>query len=273
MMRLRAGALTACLLLLSACAAARPIVPENAYVEQAKRFTLSGGEALQRERWDAALRAYARALKAAQLADDAALVGQAWYNLGAVLAAAGRKEAARKALAAAAAWSRRRQDTTTNLRARLRLALLAAGHGSMPTIPERMPADVHLMAGHLAHRQGLGTLAAREYALALRRPAKARAAALAQAQAHLGLAMLARQAGDMRAAKRQCGKALRLLRRWGAPRMTARALLFMAQLPIATALREDALKRAMGIYEALEDAKGRRQCRELLARLLAKGGA
>lgn len=263
------------LLMLSACAGGKPQTVGNAYVEQAKTLVAIGAEAMQRERWDYAQRVFARALTAAQLADDAVLVGQVRYSLGSAQAAAGDADAARRTLAHARAWAGRHGDELTSMRAHLRSALLSSESsdaGSWLDVPGRMPADVHLMAGRLAQRQGRAEIAEREYGLALRRPDNTRAAMLTQAQARLGLAMLARDAKDLSTAGRESEKALTLLRRVGAPRLTAHTLLFLAQLPIDSEARVDALERALTIYHALDDSLGQRQCLEWLAQLEGERG-
>ncbi|MDX8402624.1 MAG: hypothetical protein R8K47_08335 [Mariprofundaceae bacterium] len=268
-------------LTLAGCGGGKAAHVENPYVQRGHDFFADGLEAMRRERWVAAERAFSRALLAAQLADDPAMVRRAWYDLGMARRAAGHRQEAAEALARAAVLARRQGDATMAMRARLALALLpgsGAGEGraSLLTDIERgsWPPDIELMAARWLQRGGVMDRARQHYLNARRRAGKDATGLRMKAQSSLGLALLAREAGDGREALRETARALEWCRQVGAPRVTAHALLLRGELSERRQDRIDALERALAIYDALGDRRGQaRAVRALLAEAEQAGDA
>ncbi len=274
-----------CIALLSACGGgARKVVDEpvqNPYLKRAKTLTDVGIFAMQRERWDYARNVFGRALKEAQLADDPQLVAQQWYNLGTANAAAKHNQQALRDFSRARIVAKRADDQTGVTRARLAWTLLTiqaekkTGNENIwkpDVLAASYPADVHLAAARLAQKQRRRHVAQQEYDMVLKKSGKSRSGLLYQGQAHLGLAMLAREERDTESAKREVEASLALLRKVGSPRLVAHALLFYGKLEIATQDRRDALQRALVIYQKLEDARGQRDCLAVLVEIETQAG-
>jgi len=259
--------------LLSACSGgSHKIVDEtvqNPYVKRAKTLTDAGIFAMQRERWDYAKNVFERALKEAQLADDLHLVAQQWYNLGTANAAAERYQEALHDFSEARGVAKRADDPVGVIRARLVWMLLAIQTGKTlehenmwqpDVLAAKYPVDVHLAAARLAQKQQRRNVANQEYNVVLKKSGKFRPGLLYQGQAHLGLAMLAREEQDMERAKREVEESLILFRQVGSPRLIAHALLFYSKLEVPINDRRRSLQRALVIYQQLEDARGQLDC-------------
>lgn len=265
-------------LLLTACGGgtghATDEVVQNPYVKRAKVLTDAGVSAMQRERWNYAINVFERALKAAQLTDDPYLVAKEWYNLGTARAAAGQHEEALRDFNEAQAVAEQAGDTVVAIRARLALALLPGQGGTwQPDVfASKYPADVHLAAARLAQKQTRQNVAKKEYHLVLKKAGETRQGLLYRAEAHLGLAILARQEQNVTGAKQAVEKSLGLLRKAGSPRLIAYALLFYGNLDIATNNRRQSLQRALVIYQTLGDIKGQQSCLTALAAIESRGG-
>ena len=255
------------LVLITACSSGhKKAEVKSPYVDRAQTLTRAGIDAMQRGSWSYAENAFARALTAAQLADNTLLVIRAWYNLGVAHLANGHTPEGVAALHQAETLSLRHHDQANALRAHLQLALM----GEMPESGQQiepeanMPADIHLLAGKLAHRQGFADLASREFGKVLARKADTAPELLTDAQAHFGLAMVAKDLGERDAAINEAEKALALARKVGAPRLNAHVLLFLADLDLTDGERGDYLERSLVIYKALKDERGQRACLERL---------
>jgi len=266
--------LYACLVatvLLAACGGARNAADEavNPYVKRAKTLTEAGISAMQRERWEYAKNVFERALKAAQLTDDPRLVAKEWYNLGTAHAAAGQYQEALHDFNEAQAVAEQVKYPVTVIRARLARSLLPGQLNSwQPDVfAMKYPEDVHLAAARLAQMQKRQEVAKQEYLLVLKKAGKSRLGMLYLAQAHLGLAILARENHDMANTKREVEEALGLLRRVGAPRLIAYALLFYGKLEIPVNDRRGSLQRALVIYQTLGDVRGQRACLTVLTEI------
>lgn len=276
-MRWRLGSICLLSLLLTACGGRTqaPVI-ENPYVIQMEELTDNGVVAMRRERWTAAEHSFTRALQAAQLAADPALIAHAWYNLAMAYAAQGRLEEADGALQQAEAQATRHHLPVELARARLNRALLAERGGRKGWRPEsfsrHMPVDIHMAAARLADLQGRYATAKDEYRLVLALAGKGSAAMRYRAEAHLGLALLALQQKDQKEALAQSDQSLSLCRQVGAPRLAAHALMLRADLVSAPAEREDSLERARNIYHVLGDTDGERKALTALLAMAVKAG-
>jgi len=263
------------LLLLSACGGKHEHKVENLYALKAVEYSRDGVEAMRIERWSAAERAFGRSLKAAQLADDHAMVVHAWYNLGSVRAAQHKPDAG-EAFGQAIVLAERYAMGEMQLRARLSRALWQTSNGQQAERVDlgsgRWPADIWLMAGRLAQMQQSEAEARNDYQQAIRSSGKDAAGLKMQAEAHMGLALLARIAGDAEAIRAESAKALELCRQTGAPRLTAHLLLLRASVPGVAAQPADEVERAYSIYEVLADVEGQRQSLQLWQSLAREGG-
>ncbi len=270
----------ATLWLLAACGgrAQAPVV-ENPYEGLMQELTTNGVLAMQRERWVAAEHSFVRALQAAQLTADPALIAHAWYNLGMAYVAQGRLGEGDKALQQAEGVARRHQLSGEYERARLNRALLAARQGQAAWQPapfsRRMPIDIHLAAARLADLQGRSAVTEEEYGQVLSLADETSASGLRyRAEAHLGLALLALARKEPEGARRHVALTLEACRQAGAPRLAAHALMLQADLASNPGERQDSLERARGIYHALEDyAHERKVMRRLLAMAVEAGQA
>lgn len=251
------------LLLLSSCGGgSRQIeAPSNPYAEQMRELSKSGVIAMQRERWDIAGRAFQRALTAARLANDAALMMQAWYNLGMMYSATARYAEAETALQEAGKGAVETGSQEMRMRARLALALVGQKQGRTVWQPEaiapELPVDVQLAAARLVHMQGNSVFAAQLYERVLNRRANSRQQLIYRAEAHMGLAMLAdlQQQGAEVAARTD--RVFEITRQVGIPRLAAHAYLLRAGY-LAAAQQVDAYRRAAALYRALNDRQGQR---------------
>jgi len=266
------------LLLLSGCGGGHQAEPvTNPYVDRVQTLHASGVAMLQRERWISAEKTFGRALVAAQLADDSALIARSWYNLGVVRAARGNRQEAEEAFMQAMTIAERHGHRVSHMRARLGLAMSRSRAGEGAWTPSALegkwPADVHLAAARLAQYQGRNDVAGEEYRrAAARSDRKTRAGLTYRAQAHMGLAMLAHAAGNDEAARKETEQVLQLCRQAGAPRLAAHALLLFSELGGDAAARRDSLERAWSIYRALKDDRGQRESLEALIALARDAG-
>jgi len=234
---------------------------KNPYIKQANTLAGAGITAMQDERWDDAKHVFARALKAAQLADDSRLVAKQWYNLGAAYAAAGEHQMALRDFHQAQVIAEQAGDSAMCMRIRLARALLPGQAAWQPDmLAIKYPIDIHLAAARLAQKQQRYDVAKQEYHVVVNKSGKSRSGLLYRAQAHLGLAMLAREEGNMASAGQEVEASLDLFRQVGSPRLIAYALLFHGQLEIPVKDRRTSLQRALVIYQALENIRGQRAC-------------
>jgi len=271
------GALWGLLLLLAACGGrSQPLQVENPYAEQMAELTSNGVLAIQRERWDAAEHSFARALQAARLTGDPALITHAWYNLGMAYVAQGRLQEADGALQQAEGLAQRHQLQIEYERARLNRDLLSARQGKKARQPElysrKMPVDIHLVSARLADLQGRLEMAGEEYKLVLSLTDKSRTGLRYRAEAHMGLALLMLRQNDRQAARDHCEKALKICRDVGLPRLAANALMLQARLADQPLVRQDSLERASGMYHALEDVEGERKALQALLQMAVEAG-
>jgi len=250
-------------LVLTACGgSSHKEVIDNPYAERMKELSRTAVDAMQRERWLVAERLFDRALQAAQLANDPDLVGRAWYNLGVLHVAAGNEDKGEEALKRAISVAERHRLDTTLLRARMAQALLYQKQGKPAWKPDSLgsnvPLDLHLSLARLAQLQERYDVAHREYAVVLNRGGEDRGTILYKIEAHMGLALLAEQQKDIASARQEAGNVLRMSREVGAPRLAAHALLLNAKLEENEALKQDNLRDALAIYQALEDSRGQK---------------
>lgn len=248
----------------------KPVVVENPYTSQAQDFINNGKIAMQQERWQAAEGSFSRALLAAQLADDTSLVSQSWYNIGAARAAMGLQLQAEDAYNRTIRLAERRKHDVMQMRARLALILLRL-RSNMPA-PDFMlnalhsrkhwPADVYLQAARIMQLQKQPEQAKNAYGVVLNIKGESGTILKMKAEAHMGLALLAKAAGNIVEAHSQAEKTLELCHRIGAARLTAHALLLKGQLPGEPGIndrRRDELERALDIYSVLKDVRGQEQ--------------
>jgi len=253
------SAVAAVLMLLAAGCAGhqtpQKVEVRNPYIEKATLLNKNGVAALQQRHPARASRLFNAALQAATLADDAHWMALSGYNLGRALAAAGDKAAAQLAYQMAIKQAEASGDSVNLMRVRLALALLGGEIAdSLPvqSVADDFPIDIQLAAGQLAGLRNQQDMARHAYARVLALAGEDRAGLLYAARAHLGLAGLARQAGDMQIAQAQVTTALALLHRAGAPLLTAKALRFAAKLEKDPSRRRVLLQRAEDISRALD---------------------
>ena len=248
----------------------KPVVVENPYISQAQDFINNGKIAMQQERWQAAEGSFSRALLAAQLADDTSLVGQSWYNIGVARAGMGISLQAEDAFNRAIRLAGRHKYDVMQMRARLALILLRLrsnmqGSDFMPDellSRQNWPADIYLQAARIMQLQKQPEQAKHAYDVVLNLKGKGRIVLKMKAEAHMGLALLAKSAGKIVEAQSQADKTLALCHRIGAARLTAHALLLKGQLPAESNKnnrRRDELERALDIYSVLKDIRGQKQ--------------
>jgi len=271
--------------LLSACGGSHKLSdPENPYRVQADNHIHNGLAAMQYERWQSAERSFERALTSAQLADDLRLVGQCWYNLAIVRTAQKNTEGAMEAYLRVIELSELRHDTNMHMRAQLALALLQQQEARLPDsfklqqLPGSLfqagnwPADIHLQAARLAQLQQQNPLAQQAYQAVTVRKGSDRNLLKMKAEAHMGLALLARADNSDEEAWSEAEQVLEQCRKIGAPRLTAHALLLQGQLPVAdNSERRQRLQRALDIYAALADGAGQRQALAALIKVSLPG--
>jgi len=249
------------MLLLTACGGGgnREVI-ENPYAEKMKLLSRNGVAAMQKERWKIAESSFDRALLAAQLANDPALIARAWYNLGMLHVSAGELEKGTVTLKRAESIALQHGLTVSQVRSQIALALLNQRRGveawKPEALPSNMPVDLHLSAARLAHLQGRYGVAHQEYGFVLRRAGDGRSGLLYRAEAHMGLALVAEEQKDHQTAKKETELVLKMSREIGAPRLAAHALLLSAKLTQGEAEKQDDLQDALAIYTALKDLHG-----------------
>lgn len=261
----------------------KPVAIENPYASRAQDFINNGKIAMQQERWQAAEQSFSRALMAAQLADNTPLISQSWYNMGVARAAMRHKLKAEDAYNKAIGLARQHKYDMMEMRARLALTLLRI-RSNAPVSDfslgelfsrETWPADIYLQAARIAQLQKQPEQAKDAYNAVLSIKGESKAAQKMQAEAHMGLALLAKDAGEIVEANDQADKTLTLCRRIGAARLTAHALLLKGQLPGDPGTddsRRDQLMRALDIYSVLKDIRGQKQSLMYLGNLAQKAG-
>lgn len=262
---------------MSACGGSRAVPKvENPYIVKARQLSKNGMEAMRFERWNAAELAFARALKAAELADEPAMVVQAWYNLG-VVRVRQNKAQATATLEQARKLAEQNHLQEMAIRAKLALALFRLRHGEQVEafeVPSDLAADVDLQAARMAQLQHDAVRARELYQRALKKLGNDRQGLRLAAEAHMGLALVARGMGQVQLAHQESETVLGLCRQVGAPRLAAHALLLDAGLPVDEQARRNKLERAYRIYTALHDEQGQRKALAALQQhFLAVGDA
>jgi tetratricopeptide (TPR) repeat protein len=248
----------------------KPVVVENPYTSRAQDFINNGKIAMQEERWQAAEGSFSRALLAAQLADDTSLVTQSWYNVGVARAAMGLQLKAKDAYNRALQLAERHKHDVMQMRARLALILLSLRSNMLASdfmldellSRKHWPADIYLQAARIMQLQKQPEQAKNAYDTVLNLKGEGRAVLKMKAEAHMGLALLAKAAGKIGEAQSHADKTLVLCHRIGAARLTAHALLLKGQLPGEPGIndtRRDELERALDIYSVLKDVRGQKQ--------------
>ena len=265
------------LLLLAACGGgAKQTVVENPYAEKMKELSRNGVAAMQKERWKIAETSFDRALQAAQLANDPALIARAWYNLGMLHVSAGELEKGAVTLKQAEVIALQHGLTVSQARSQIALALLNQRRGVAAWQPEvlssTMPVDLHLSAARLAQLQGRGDVAYQEYGFVLKNAGNERSGLFYKIEAHMGLALMAEQKQDHKTAKKEAALVLKMSREIGAPRVAAHALLLQASLTQDVAEKRDDLQDALVIYRALQDLHGQSDSLHQLMHLAEQQG-
>jgi tetratricopeptide (TPR) repeat protein len=256
----------------------KPVVIENPYASRAQDFINNGKIAMQRERWKAAEQSFSRALMAAQMADNTPLISQSWYNLGVARAAMRNQLQAEDAYNRAIGLARQHKYDVMEMRARLALTLLRLRSKTPVSdfTPNELfsrktwPADIYLQAARIAQLQKQPEQAKDTYNAVLNIKGESKTALKMKAEAHMGLALLAKSAGEIVEANNQADKTLVICRRIGAARLTAHALLLKGQLPGDPGThdtRRDQLARALDIYSVLKDIRGQKQSLKHLSSL------
>ncbi len=274
--------LAALVLSLSACGGKhQPSEPENPYRSRAENHLLNGLASMQRERWQAAEHNFSLALDSSQLADDITMTMQSWYNLAVVRTRLQHYKAAKQAYQQLIQLSTLHHNRTMLLRAQLAFALLQNQHRDTLADTKEpraqihldshvaWPADIQLLAARLAQRQHHNSEAKQNYQALLQQHGTQPPLLRMQAEADMGLALLARSEGQVAPAMSHANHAIQIARRIGYPRLIAHALLLSAELPSSLALpqRRDRLQRAMQIYIALKDRDGEAKSRTALQKL------
>jgi len=274
-------------LLLSACGTAKrdqTTATVNPYISTAENHVANGIVAMQQERWELASRSFSRALTAAQLADDSRLITRAWYNLASAYSASGQFTEAEAAYQKTLVIALRRNDQTSHLRAQLAMYLMQQRTERLPEsfsmqqLPaslytqQRWPDDLHLQAARLAQRLDQPELAQAAYKIVIANKKTDHFSLKMRAEAHMGLALLARDSGSIQLASREVGQVLAYCHQLGAPLLTAHALMLQAELTPVMADKQDKLDRALDIYSALNDIQGKKQAlQQLLAVARSEG--
>ena len=264
------------LLLLTACGGGgKQVVVENPYAEKMKELSRNGVAAMQRERWEIAETSFDRALQAAQLANDPALIARAWYNLGMLEVSEGELAKGAVTLKQAEGVARQHGLIVSQTRSQIALALLNQRRGVAAWQPEllssTMPVDLHLSAARLAQLQGRDGVAYQEYDVVLKKAGNERSGLLYKIEAHMGLALMAEQKKDLKTARAETETVLSMSRKVGSPRVAAHALLLQASLTQDVAERRDDLQDALAIYRALKDLRGQSEALHQLIHLAESG--
>ncbi len=251
-------------------------VVENPYAERMKELSRNGVIAMQSERWLSAEKLFERALQGAQLANDPALIAQAWYNLGVMHISSGQAERGHADLARSVSIAERHGLHVILTRSRIALALSRQRAGADAWKPQplnsSMPLDMHLSVARLAQLQQRDGVARDEYQFVLNKKSDDRTTLLYKVEAHMGLALLAAQQKDVAGARASLSSVLRMSREIGAPRMAAHALLLNARLGDNETSKVGDLQDALAIYQALKDVRGQRDALNELILLAEKQG-
>jgi len=154
-------------------------------------------------------------------------------------------------------------------RAQVQWVLLHDGKGVLPKLEKDLPADIALSLGYaLAKRQDVAG-ASLAYHHVLTHASEEKSGLLLQARAMMGLASLPVK-GE--ASGIWAEKALKLLRKVGAPRKTAEALLMVAKDEhYNLKQRRDAAQRATTIYHILQDTHGKKVSEDVAQSLGLEG--
>jgi len=255
------------LLVLSSCGGGQhksvnvPIV-KNPYVQQAKDFTHFGIESMYQERWSSAEHAFKRALDTAQLANDAPLIVRAWYNIAMLYRAKHEPEAQLHALQKTQLLAQEEGFSDDVLRAQLQIQLLEIEQGQATTsalvqLPQETGLDIVLLAARVQQLQGKKEQAKDLYQRVISTASQQRSDLLYQAEAYMGLALLAAAEADIVTLERQIDAVLKITHKVGAPRLTANALLLRAKAAERDqAMRLRDLEKSLSIYEILRDKRG-----------------
>ncbi|GAV19608.1 hypothetical protein MMIC_P0556 [Mariprofundus micogutta] len=246
--------------------------PENPYILKANNHIQNGLAAMKYERWQSAERSFKLALTSSQLSDDIHLVSHAWYNLAIVRTALKNIAGAEKAYLRVIELTDRHHDSNMHMRARLALALMQQREAKLPDsfnlqqFPASLftagqwPADIRLQAARLAQLMQQTSLAKQGYLTVTSETENKQNLLKMKAEAHMGLALLARSESKYGNSLAESEQTLVYCRKIGAPRLTAHALLLQGQLTIIEkAARQDRLERALSIYTALNSHAGQKQ--------------
>ncbi len=265
-------------MLLAACVGthqlSNQVVVENPYVQRVQGMTHLGVVAMQKERWASAENAFKHALQASILANAPELIVQSWYNLAMVHKAMWQQGKIKvtkvqddltQVLRIASQHGLKNQAVAAQLQ--LQLLEIKTGHKPkpMPSLPHGLSYDVYLTAARVAQLQGEYTKAKQLYDKVLSMTKDDRTGLLLQAQAHMGLALLAKKEGNQKDVEIAAKKVLVICLRVGAPSISAHASMLLAGLAsLPKQERIDYAQRALAIYHILHDANGERRAKALL---------
>ncbi len=258
------------LLLLGGCSSKQQPRIENSYVQQTTKLTAHGLDALQHGRLVSARRSLDGALRTAWLSADLKLVGQAEYHLGALYLAQSKRKHAAEMLKSARQHAQKAGDNVTVWRAQFAYALLLQKQGmkaeALPELQAQMPGDVYLSAARLAQLQSRWSDSEQAYQHVLGIQGSDAGVLYQRAQAHLGLALLARDTKQSPLLLKQADDVLLLSKQAGFPLLAAHALFLLG-----SSLQEaEKLERAWQMYQALDDKKGQRDSLKMLLELAEK---
>jgi len=254
-----------CLLLfLTHCGGKSKPYIDNSYENQMKDFTHMGVKAMHEERWKSAEHSFSRALQMAQLLSDPALEARAWYNDAMAWKAVGDLRKANDALEQTLRISRLHGLENSRKRAQVQWVILHDGKGTLPTLDRNMPADIALSLAYALAKRQHHDAANLAYHHVLLHANDEKSGLLLQARAMMGLASLPVQKSEGKH-PRWAEQALKILRRVGAPRKTAEALLMVAKDAHYTLQqRRDAAQRASTVFHLLQDKQGQAQASDMI---------
>jgi len=259
------------LVVLSGCGGKTKPYIDNPYENRMKDFTHMGVKAMHEERWKSAEHSFSRALQMAQLLSDPALEARAWYNDAMAWKAMGNLSEANDALRQGLRISRLHHLKKSAQRAQIQWVILHDGKGALPSLEKDDPADIALSLGYVLAKQADFIGARQAYHQVLDSAGDEKNGLLLQARAMLGLASLPTQ---VKGKKHEVWveQALKLLRKVGAPRKTAQALLMVAiDRHYTIRQRRDAAERAIKVYQLLQDKHGESMAEDVLQSMALLG--
>ena len=253
------------------------VVIENPYVQRVKDMTHLGVVAMQKERWASAENAFNHALQASKLANNPILIVHANYNLAMVHKAMWQASEmnitqVQDELSQVIRIGKKHHMDNEVIGAQLQLQLLQVKAGlkpnTMPILPDGLSESVYLTAARLAQLQGKPAQAGQLYHKTLTLAKNNRSGLLLQAQARMGLGLLAKDSGDETAAQKEIKKVLAICLQVGAPRISANASMLLSGLNnLSKQERIDYAERAMSIYQLLHDEHGEAKAKAVLTSL------